>query len=61
MKLEPKQLKALKVKLALEGTGAKKRLALALGCKDPQLSYILATGLVSKTLETGIINYLNSK
>ena len=61
MKLEPKQLKALKIKLALEGHGSKKRLADKLDCEYSQMSYILNTGLVSKTLEQGIINYLNSK
>lgn len=60
MKLTEKQLKQLKTKLALQGTGSKKKLSTSLGCKDTQLSYILKTGLVSPRLNDGVINYLNS-
>ena len=58
MKLTDKQLKTLKTKLALEGVGSKKRLADQLGCKQSQLSYVLATGLVSNTLEVELLTYI---
>jgi hypothetical protein len=61
MKLEPKQLRSLKMKLFIEGHGSKTKLSTELGCKPSQVTYILNTGLVSKRLESGIINYLNSK
>lgn len=58
MKLTNTQLKVLKVKLALQGTGSKKKLSETLGCKDTQLSYILKTGLVSPRLETKLLKFI---
>jgi len=58
MKLTDKQLKTLKTKLALEGVGSKKRLAEQLGCKQSQLSYVLATGLVSNKLDRKLLTYI---
>jgi transcriptional regulator CtsR len=59
MELSEKQLKKLKTKLALDGVGSKRKLSTELGCEPSQLSYILKTGFVSKSLDEKILNYIN--
>lgn len=58
MKLTEKQLKRLKTKLALDGTGSKKKLAEKLRCNASYVTYILNTGLVSSAMDDVILDYI---
>jgi len=58
MKLTEKQLKKLKTKLALNGTGAKKRLAELLNCEPSQLTYVIKTGECPERFDKTIKSYI---
>ena len=60
MKLTTKELIKLKTKLALEGSGAKGRLANKLGIKASQLTLILDTSKCPDKASKELIKYINS-
>jgi uncharacterized protein YehS (DUF1456 family) len=53
-----KDLKKLKIKLALEGHGSKSRLTKMLGCKNSQISRFLKTGKIAPRYEAKILEWL---
>jgi hypothetical protein len=59
MKLTSKQLTKLKTKLALDGSGSKKRLAETLNLHQSQITFLLDTGKAPVDAMPKIINYLN--
>ena len=59
--MDSKKLDKLIVKLARQGTGAKKRLASEIGCSSPQLSLFLKTGYIAGNFEDKIIKWMEAK
>ena len=61
MVLDKEQIKALKIKLALEGTGAKSRLANKLNLFESQITLILAGGKIPEHCKKKLEKWLNEK
>ncbi len=58
MQLTSKQITKLKTRLALEGTGAKSRLADELDLHNSQITLICKTGIVPRHCENKLKEYL---
>lgn len=58
MKLNSKQLKKLKISLALIGTGSKSKLASEIGCANCQITNLLNTGFIPDKFKDKIKKYV---
>jgi len=58
MNLTAKEVNKIKIKLALEGTGSKGRMALNVGCANCQITKLLNTGFIPDKFSDKVKMYL---